>query len=193
MHVCIPVKWGHSVLHIMCLLLLLLLLLMLAWSSLYEIHCWMPSHLRVCGLVVLYWIASHPACLSCRVTNESEGIRRFAVTRSVHVLQLDWEHLNNKMLWDSKIFFLICPQLPSTWVSKSVRAPGRRTWLGSERWWAAGPCGGGTGSAGGGAWMWLPGPPCRPLSALLHPRRGRGPRGFRGRGVPSFHRHLRDF
>lgn len=84
-------------------------------------------------------------------------------------------------------------QLPFTWVSKSVRAQGRRTWLGSERRWAAGPCGGGTGSTGGGARMWLPGPPCWPLSAILYTRCGRRSRGFRGWGVPSLHRQLWDF
>lgn len=34
------------------------------------------------GRAILGW-AAHFSCLSCRVTNESEGIRRFAVTRSV--------------------------------------------------------------------------------------------------------------
>lgn len=72
---------------------------------------------------------------------------------------------------------LLSPQLPFTWVSKSVRAPGRRTWLESERRRAAGPCGGGAGSAGGSAQVWLSGPPLWPISALLHPRRGGGPRG----------------
>lgn len=41
---------------------------------------------------------------SHRVTNESEGIRRFAVTRSVYLFQLHWQHMRiylSETIWRS--------------------------------------------------------------------------------------------
>ena len=78
-------------------------------------------------------------------------------------------------------------QSPSTWASKSARAPDPPMRLGCEGAEPAGPGGGGAGTARGGPGLRLPGPPGWALPALLHPRGVRRLRGLQGRGVPPLH------